>query len=301
MPGCGSRKFISWFITLILIILRYPFSAEGVISAQPTETLEVTFIDVGQGDSSLLRTSSGIDVLIDAGPESAGDGVLSFLNSKGVTELDVIVISHNHADHLGGLVAILQSPIDIGVVLFNGNTCTTLICQEVWVEIEKREITPQAAAAGDSFTWGSLTSAVLNPQSTGSGDENEDSIVLHVDFYEVDLLYTGDIGFATETALLDAAALTPVEVLKVAHHGSATSTSAEFLDAVVPQKAVISVGVENTYGHPSEETLTRLADSGAAVHRTDLVGTTSFRFSPDGAEIVTLLIYLPLMRHGSGQ
>ena len=294
MPGNPSKKHTAWFIILVLIV--FLFSTHEVTTAQPVETLVVTFIDVGQGDSSLLRTSSGTDILIDAGPESAGETVLSFLTAEGITELDVIVISHNHADHLGGLVEVLQSPITVGQILYNGNDCTTLICQDVWAEIGKRGMTPQAVDAGDSFTWGSVTTAVLNPQTTATGDENEDSIVMHVDFYEVDLLYTGDIGSAAETTLLDSGALIPIELLKVAHHGSDASTSSEFLTAVTPQVAVISVGAENAYGHPGEETLNRLVDLEIAVHRTDLEGTLTFTFLPEGFAPEPILIYFPLIR-----
>jgi len=298
MPGSISRRQTLRLVAFVLFALTFSLSPKGVISAQPAETLAVTFIDVGQGDSSLLRTSTGTDILIDAGPESAGETVLSFLNAKGITELDVIVISHNHADHLGGLVAVLQSPIAVGQILYNGNDCTSLICQEVWVEMGKRGIIPQVVDAGDAFTWGSVTSLVLNPQAAATGDENEDSVVLDLDFYETDLLYTGDIGFATETVLLDAVLLTPVELLKVAHHGSAGSTSTDFLAAVTPQISAISVGAENAYGHPSEETLTRLTASGAEVRRTDLEGNISFVFSEDGLALEPLLIYMPLMMAG---
>lgn len=298
MPGRTSRKTIPWFITLVLLTLIFSFSTEAVISAQPVETLEVTFIDVGQGDSSLLSTSSGTDILIDAGPKSAGAAVVSFLNAKGITELDVIVISHNHADHLGGLVALFQSPIAVGTVLHNGNACETLICQEVRLEMGKRGITPQAVDSGDSFTWGPVTSAILNPQSPPTGDENEDSVVMHVAFYEADVFYTGDIGFSTETILLNAGVLSPVEVLKVAHHGSAASTSTEFLTAVTPQVSVISVGAENSYGHPSDEALDRLDASGTAVHRTDLAGDISFILNSEGIIQEPILIYLPLMLSG---
>lgn len=298
MQGSASRKTIPWLVILVLFTFLFSFSTEGVISAQPVETLAVTFIDVGQGDSSLITTSGGVDILIDAGPKSAGIAVVSFLTDKGITELEVIVISHNHADHLGGLVAVLQSPIVVGQILYNGSTCTTLICQEVWAEMGKRGITPQPVRSGDAFTWGSVTSTVLNPQPVPTGDENEDSIVMQVVFYETDLLYTGDIGFSTETTLLDAGVLNPVEVLKVAHHGSAASTSTEFLSAVTPLNSVISVGANNSYGHPSEEMLDRLTAAGTALHRTDLDGTISFRFSPDGSEIVPVLIYLPVMMSG---
>ena len=283
-------------IFLVLFMLFGP--PPGEISAnRSAETLQVAFIDVGQGDCSLLSTSSGQDILIDAGPESAGSAVVSFLNAQGVTELDVIVISHNHADHIGGLVDLLQSPILVGEVFYNGNACTTLICQAVWAEMGKRGITPQAVDAGDSFSWGPLAAAVLNPQAVPTGDENEDSVVLDLDFFETDLIYTGDIGFATETLLINAGGLGPVEVLKVAHHGSAESSGTAFLGAVAPQAAVISVGASNPYGHPSAETLQRLALSGAAVQRTDLDGDVTFAFSSDGPLPIEDEVYLPAFRY----
>jgi competence protein ComEC len=249
---------------------------------------------VGQGDCSLLSTSDGWDILIDAGPKSAGPTLLSFLNAKGISELDVIVISHNHADHLGGLVDLLQSPMIVDQVLYNGLTCTTLICQDVWAEMGKRGITPQAVDAGDTFVWGSLAAAVLNPQAAPTGDENEDSVVVHLDFYQTDLLYTGDIGFSTESGLIDASVLKPVDLLKVAHHGSAYSTSSDFLAAVAPQDSVISVGTGNPYGHPSDETLTRLISSGTKLFRTDLDGDISFTFYSEAPSPNEISVFLPL-------
>ncbi len=279
---------------MIAILLLFSLSIGQQISAQALDTLEVSFIDVGQGDSSLLSTANGWDILIDAGPESAGPAVLAFLNAKGITELDAIVISHNHADHLGGLVDLLQSPIVIGEVLYNGLACTTLICQDVWAEMGKRGITPQAVNAGDTFVWGPLDAAVLNPQAAPTGDENEDSVVLHLDFYETDLLYTGDIGFSTESILIDASVLNPVDLLKVAHHGSAYSTSSNFLAAVAPQDSVISVGAGNPYGHPSDETLSRLISSGTTLHRTDLVGDILFTYYSEAPTPNEISVFLPL-------
>ena len=210
----------------------------------------VTFIDVGQGDSSLLSTSSGFDILLDGGPRHSGDEVLSYLTSSGVDDLEVVVISHQDADHIGGLIDVFQSTIEIDSVIYNGNACTTNTCQSLWGEVAKRGITPIVVDAGDTFNWGPITTTVLNPQITPTGDENEDSVVMELSFSDVGILYTGDIGDSTENILLNQGVLNPVDNLKVAHHGSKNSTSMDFFYTTTPENAVISVG-QNSYGHPA--------------------------------------------------
>ena len=291
-----SPKYI-FCVAAIIISLAFLFVPQyGQVAAQPQDVLYVTFIDVGQGDSSLLRTSNGTHILIDAGPTSAGQTVLSYLDAQGVTSLDVIVMSHNHEDHIGGLITILQSEIQAGDVLYNGNSCTTVTCQNVWTEMAKRGIVPTTARAGDYFIWDTLTTTIVNPQQTPTGDENEDSIVMSMTFYDHRLLLTGDIGFSTETVLVNQGVLSSVDVLKVAHHGSAYSTSAEFLSAVTPQNAVISVGANNIYGHPSSDTLNRLAASSALIYRTDYDGTVTFSFYENtDVEPFVGFTYLPLV------
>lgn len=287
---------IAVFISIILLLSSFVYipGAESV-SASAIEELFVAFIDVGQGDSSLLSTSSGINILIDGGPTSAGQTVLSYITNEGVNSIDVIVISHQHSDHIGGLQDVFQSEIPIDLVLYNGNNCTTVTCNNVWAAMDKRGIIPQHAKQGDTFQWGSIRARVLNPQNTSSGDENEDSVVMEIEFFDTKLLYTGDIGFSTENVLVNAGSLrSPVDVLKVAHHGSKHSTSTTFLDAIKPLNAVISVGT-NSYGHPTPETLSRLGDSGAKVYRTDKDGHVTFTFLGGETDQESSLVYLPLI------
>ena len=299
MTGINGRNKLKYLsLSAVLILFSVLVNAQFVdhVLAQPFDVLHVTFIDVGQGDCALLRTDSGTSILIDAGPRSAGETVVSFLDAEGITTIDVLVLSHNHEDHIGGVVAVLNAGIEVNLVLYNGNDCTTIICQTVWSGLSDRGIVPNAVSAGDSYAWGAVTSEILNPQSTLTKNENEDSIVMTTVFYDHSLLFTGDIGSTTETRLINQGRLGKQDVLKVAHHGSAYSTSMAFLDLIRPSDAVISVGANNTYGHPSPDTLSRLADSGANIFRTDLDGNVTFSFVgfyDDGPSETQ--VYLPLV------
>lgn len=289
----------SWGRILIVICLLLIFGSLTDLNAvaQTTESINVTFLDVGQGDSSVISTSNGFDILIDAGPGTAGPTVLAFLTNHGIDSLEVIVISHNHEDHLGGLIDVLQSAISVGTIYYNGNTCTTQICQNVWAEMGNRGITPVTVTNGNTFVWDTLDAEIFNPQTSHTGDENEDSVVLDLSFFEDELLYTGDIGFGTETNLLNQSLLHSIDILKVAHHGSAYSTSTAFLTATSPVDSVISVGADNTFGHPSSETLAQLTDSGTTIYQTDIDGDVNFIFYETEPQDVSFT-YLPLIMNG---
>lgn len=285
-----------YFIFSVVVFFLFALILEckvNPVSAQSNEELLISFIDVGQGDSSLLSTSKDIDVLIDGGPSSAGQTVLSYILSQGIDDIEVVILSHQHADHIGGLIEVFESSIPIDLVLYNGNTCTTQTCFELWDAMSQRGISPSAVEEGDSFQWGSLSAFVLNPQDNSTGDENEDSVVMLIEFFSNEFLYTGDIGFSTEETLIEHGYLrSPIEILKVAHHGSAYSTSDNFLNVVNPLNAVISVG-ENSYGHPSVETISRLNDSGAMIYRTDINSNITFTYyQSDNDEI---LVYVPVV------
>lgn len=289
-----TRVFLSVFL---LLTLSFHINIDA--AAQTAESLNVTFLDVGQGDSSVISTSNGFDILIDAGPVSAGPSVLAFLTNHDIDSVEVIVISHNHEDHLGGLVEVLQSAIRVDTIYYNGNTCTTQTCLNVWEEMSIRGITPIAVQNGDTFAWDTISAQIINPQTSHTGDENEDSVVMDFTFFDVGVLYTGDIGFSTESNLLNQGLLHSTDILKVAHHGSAYSTSTAFLSAISPTFSVVSVGANNTYDHPNSETITRLTNAGTAIIRTDLNGDISFTFNETEPQFETFT-YLPLFVNGRG-
>jgi len=239
-------------------------------------TFTAHFIDVGQGDATLIE-ANGTVILVDGGDASAN--VEDYLQAEGIQDIDLMVATHPHADHIGGLIDVLEL-YDVHEIWTNGDTSGSqtygnfalAVAQERAAGAILREV---EIKRGYVTAFDALDIAVLHPVSL-TGDTNEDSLVIRVTCGTVDILLTGDATTDSEASMLaEEGLLTDVEVLKVGHHGSNTSTSDAFLTAVTPEDAVISVGAGNTYGHPHEETLDRLATHGVTVHRTDLDGTVT--------------------------
>ena len=274
--------------------------------------LEVTAIDVGQGDSLLVVGPTGVAMLVDAGgPTGAaanaenatltsstfdiGEEVVSpYLWSRHFRCLDVVALTHAHSDHMGGMPAILRNfrPRELWVSVDpNSDSYRALLADAVALGIKVRHL-----RAGDRLAWDSLDVAVLAPTPAYANlgpPINNDSLVLHLQFGRASALLEGDAEAPSEHQMVvaslinPAAQLGPDTLLKVGHHGSRTSTTPEFLALVAPQDAVISVGRNNTFGHPRPEVIQRLADAHARVFRTDRFGLTSFLLSRDG-QIATL-------------
>ena len=231
------------------------------------------FLDVGQGDSALVRLEGTVDVLIDGGPpnnrvvRALGD-VLPFIDRY----IDVVLITHVQSDHIGGLIEVLRR-YNVGVVLWNGVGAETAVFQELYRIIQERNIPFIVVGVGDTLCYRSSCFIVLAPSEIlkGASDMNDTSVVVLLKNQDISFLFTGDISTRVERLLREQYYLS-VDVLKVAHHGSRYSSSEAFLSAIRPKVAVISVG-RNSYGHPTSETLKRLANVGAQVLRTDMHGT----------------------------
>ena len=254
---------------IILWALQAPSAATGL--------LRVTFIDVGQGDAAWLKTPDGWDILIDGGKEAQGPDLVSYLQGQGVTDIEVLVLSHPHADHVGGLVTVLQN-MEVDQALTNCQDYSSIIYQTFKNLLVDNSIPTSCVREGDTFTWGSYISATIvyppDPLMSGTGsDVNNNSVTLRISYDAVDFLFAGDIESEAETAILASVPILEAEVLKVAHHGSNSSSTASFLSQVDPEVAIISVGASNPYGHPAPETLQRLGDAGVIIYRTDEDGT----------------------------
>ena len=243
-----------------------PSSGETLENA----AFEIYFFDVGQADSALVRCD-GETMLIDGGNAGDGDDVVSYLRSLGVTELDVMVSTHSDEDHLGGLPDVLEA-FDVETLYVDGNPAETKIYQRFCDTAASKSLSFTDPSPGDCFDLGDSTVTFLGPVSLDK-DPNENSVILRIDYGETSYLFTGDAMAGEEKELVDAGADLSADVLKVAHHGGAESTNYVFLREVMPDYAVISVGEGNKYGHPTEDVLSRLRDVGAAVYRTDELGT----------------------------
>ncbi|MBO8126614.1 MAG: helix-hairpin-helix domain-containing protein [Firmicutes bacterium] len=264
-----------------LVVLTLLLFGQCVAWGAEPGQLEVHFIDVGQGDSILVLTPGGRTMLIDAGDHRAGPDVVKYLKAQGVQQIDVLIGTHPHADHIGGLLAVLDS-FEVKQVYDSGQIHTSKIFENYLKKLDAKNIPFQLARAGDKIDLApQVDLTVLWPTGPRKimdyGSLNEASIVLFLRYGKVGFLFTGDAGQEAELEMISGGHLEPAEVLKVGHHGSHSSSSREFLEAVGPQVAVIMCGAGNPYGHPHKEPLERLREVGATILRTDRQGTIVIR------------------------
>lgn len=238
-------------------------------SEQPSVTgLKVHFIDVGQADAALVQCGS-MNMLIDGGNAADSNVMYTYLKKNGVTHLDYVIGTHAHEDHIGGLSGALHYAT-VGTVYCPVTSFDSKAFNNFVKSVEAHGTTIQVPSVGTSFSLGSANVRILAVNTTS--DTNNSSIVLRITYGSTSFLFTGDAEAEVEQALVNSGANLQSTVLKVGHHGSETSTGYLFLRSVMPQHAVISVGKGNTYGHPTEEVLSRLRDAQTTLYRTDMQG-----------------------------
>ena len=237
---------------------------------QPAGPLKAHFIDVGQGDSEFIELPDGKTLLIDGGPTDAGEKVLSYIKGLGYSGIDYVVATHPHEDHIGGLTTVISS-LDVGEFWAPDASTNTETFENFLDAIESRGIETHGASAGKAIGDSDLYSIqILGPQGGASYDDlNDASVIVLLTYGQNSFLFTGDAS----SSLISQACNTHVDVLKVGHHGSRTSTNASLVASLSPTYAVISYGVGNSYGHPTQEALDAL--SGTTVYGTGANGTVT--------------------------
>ncbi len=280
-----KNKRLSYILLIFIILLVASIYAdkkrEGEVKGNRTEEVqaEVIFFDVGQGDAILIQEGWS-QILIDGGD---GQDILNRLGESmplGDRKVEFVVTTHPDEDHLGGLLKVLEY-YEVGEILESGIECEKDICEEWESRISAENSTVISAKLGQEIIMGEDTKlVVIYPFTEISGQEydnaNEASLVLKASVEGRTYLLTGDTESSVEKALVQSNLDLRADVLKVSHHGSKSATSAEFLMAVSPEKAVISVG-ENSYGHPTDEVLTRLRNMNIEIYRTDEAGSIEFK------------------------
>lgn len=268
--------------------------------AQPTKatvattgTLTVSYIDVGQGDSELIQQGDQ-DMLIDTGTSDSQPSLLNYLKLHIHGDLEYLVLTHAHADHIGGASEVLDN-FKVDHLFMTKYPTTTKMFETLLDTIKAKKITPVQPALGSQFKLGQASDIVYGPVGANQEDLNTCSIVIKVTFGSTKFFFGGDEQDSNESGMLANGYDVSATVLKVGHHGSETSTSAAFLAAVKPLYAIISCGKGNDYGHPTQLALDRLKSANVKVFRTDLDGTVvatsngktvSFNKSPSANEFV---------------
>jgi len=265
---------ISFLLFLLLIITSFSLFFND-FHQEDASILQVHYIDVGQGDSILIQTPESRNILIDGGEKSQGNFLKGYLKKQGVKHLHMVIGTHPHADHIGGLEFILEN-FSTDLIILPPVTHTSKTFEDLIDTIERENIPLSATPSSDSYLFeDNLTLEFLGPHRDFQDQLNNWSVVLKLTYVDHSFLFSGDIESAAEAALLQdySQDTLSADVLKVAHHGSYTSSSVPFLKAVTPRISVISSGKENPYGHPHKETVERLFNFSPLLYRTDLQGT----------------------------
>jgi competence protein ComEC len=278
------RAWMVWSSLAVLSASSLLIAIHGASPHLNPGVFEFTAIDVGQSDSSLLVTPEGRTILVDAGGPlgfvhsefDIGEEVVSpYLWSRGLSRLDVVVLTHAHSDHIGGMRAILSNfkPHELWLGAMPDTEAVASLLRQAGAQ----GILVRRPRQGDAFSFGGVTARVLSPPREwvpGNQPQNDDSLILQFVYRNSAVLMEGDAEKASERRIVDFHPRS--DLWKIAHNGSRTSTSPDLVSEVRPRIAVISVGARNTFGHPRPEVLERLAGAGASVYRTDVNGAVSF-------------------------
>lgn len=286
-----NKSLPTVIVTVVILAIIIGFSIftnlnnnSHINNEQADGTVTVHFIDVGQGDCILIKTSTSV-VLIDAGENEYATDVLSYLKKLNITKLDYIIATHPHSDHIGSMDEVIKG-FEIGKIIMPklaDNIVPTTKCYRDLLEaISAKSMKITAAVAGNTIDLGEAKLEILSPLKQYD-DLNESSVACRLTHQNINFLFMGDCGKTAEKDIIDSGATLSATVLKAGHHGSKNSSCEEFLEKVSPEASVIMCGTGNSYGHPQAKALERLKAVNSEIFRTDLNGTIVF--TSDGNSI----------------
>ncbi len=269
-------KRLAAVAAVFLVLLLAGCGVEIKVSSPLTEgkaegNLKVHFIDVGQGDSTLIE-QNGHFMLIDAGERDQGEGVVSYLKKQGVKKLDYVVGTHPHSDHIGGLAEVLRA-FDVGRVIMPAKEHTTKTYENLLDEIAGQNLKITLPKVGNTYELGDSSFQIIAPVRDYGDNLNNWSVGIRLTYGENRFVFCGDAEKEAEEDMISNGLDLKADVLKVSHHGSSTSSSGRFVDLVDPDYGIISCGKNNDYGHPHKEIRAMLKERNIKSFRTDELGT----------------------------
>lgn len=286
-------KKLSSVVLLVVIALVYfmfpevftdgEFTGKEVVRKAVDGELEVHYIDVGQSDATLLLEGD-TTILIDTGDWGKND-VVEYLHILGIKDIDVLVGTHPHADHIGQMDKVIED-FNVGEVWMSGDVASSKVYERVAIAIDEHVDVYEEPRVGDVYDVGNLVVQILGPTEV-TGDLNEGSVSMKVSYGEVDFVFTGDAEVKGEEAMLASGIDLSADILHLGHHGSDTSTTDEFLAAVSPDVAIYSAGEGNSYNHPSPSTVSKVEGKGIDLYGTDKDGTVKVRTDGNAYEVET--------------
>lgn len=266
-------RFLKTGILCVLIMMLLPYEVMSVGNKEFIKGMKVHFIDVGQGDSTLIETPANKVILIDGGPPEAGDDLLAYLKKKHIKKIDLLIATHPDIDHIGGLVPVIKK-LKISKVLDSGKLHSTKTYRDYLRAIRQKKIPFEIAQQDDYIQLDSkLVIQVLNAFDRDKKDNNEASIVLKMSHGTVRFLLMADAEIEQEKEIMKQYDL-EADILKIGHHGSNTSTSRAFVEAVQPNTAILTYSKENKFGHPVSRVIRNLNRQEVGIYSTEIFGDT---------------------------
>lgn len=269
----SNRKLKGWLLTLLMVVCFVSACTPLFVPEEDMDLLSVHVLDVGQGDSILIMTPSQQAILIDGGETQASDRIISYLRDYGIEVIDMLIATHPHADHIGGLPKVIET-FEVKEMIMPRVVHTSKTFEKLLLAADAKGISITPAEAGLSYQLEeTLTLDILGPLKDYGDELNNWSVIAKITYGDKGFLFTGDAEAEVEAELVATygGEVLGSNFLKLGHHGSRTSSTPDFLAAVNPEIVAISLGTDNSYGHPHQEVLDRI--HGISLYRTDLHGT----------------------------